>query len=59
MEPSEEADESAAGSTKDLMAAFSDKVQNWEVKQSKPIDLFKKGIYLSITLIISLVTRVI
>ena len=26
-----------------LMAKFSEKVQNWDVKQSKPIDLFKKG----------------
>ena len=45
-ESSKETDESVGGPTKDLMTAFSDKVQNWEVKQSKPIDLFKKGINL-------------
>ena len=29
--------------TDDLVAKFSEKVQSWEIKQSKPIDLFRKG----------------
>ena len=29
--------------TDDLVAKFFEKVQSWEVKQSKPIDPFRKG----------------
>ena len=31
--------------TEELLEDFSEKVKNWEVKQSKPINLFKKGVY--------------
>ena len=37
--------ENATESTQDLVSKFSEKVKGWDIQQSKPIDLFKKGLY--------------